>query len=407
MKQILNKFFALFVLALFLVSVVPLALADDESGTNDVEDTDHTEEVDEDDSTQTEHETEIEEEHESEIEVESEYETDNIKEKMHIKLREKLKIRNDAIEHIKRTEIREHVQEVQQNALEHRKEVLERAKMHRENLHENLEQAREHYQEKKEELQEHKVDLKEKREHLLKCKEEGEDICENERHQIRKGVVDQGRQNIDFIIAAFEKMKHRLDDASDISDVDKETIVTMIDAKLADLESAKEQFSALGDDATSEEIKAAAQNLKDVWKEMKPTYKWAVGMVLSSKLSNTITDITDMDDRLIEKIENLESNGFDMSEARDLLTEFEDVVLEADSSVNEAQNLLSTLDVDATSQEIKDTVNKAHQLLQDARHSFDEAKGIIRKLFSLIKDAEHDLTPGEIQVDNEQTGVIA
>ena len=49
-------------------------------------------------------------------------------------------------------------------------------------------------------------------------------------------------------------MKHRLDDADDLSEANKETIFTMIDAKIADLENAKEQFDALGDDATSEEI---------------------------------------------------------------------------------------------------------------------------------------------------------
>lgn len=389
MKQLLNKMLALFVLALFLVSVVPLALADTDADSNDVNETEEEEEVDQDEDDS------VESGQETEIELDHEFKSDDRRKKIHMKLRERLKIREDAVEHIKRVEIREHVKETQQNALEHRREVLDRAKMHREKMHDSLQKAREHYQEKKEELQDHKNELKEKREKLVQCKKESSEECRDERVNIRKGVIDQGKRNINFIIASFEKMKHRLDEASDISEADKDTIVTMIDVKLADLEAAREQFSALTDDATAEEIKEAAQNLRDVWQEMKPTYKWAVGMVLASKLESTVTDITDMDDRIVEKIEALEEEGIDMSEARDLLVEFEDTVIEADSTISEAQELLSTLDNAATSEEIKDVVNSAHKLLQDARQSFNEAKGILRKVFGLIKDAEHGSNPIE------------
>ncbi len=456
MKNITQKLFALFVLALFLVSVVPLALADDvDQDQDDVhedfeEEEEEEEEVEDDERDDKQHAQDMIDKAEEEIakaadqiaqreangkdvskaleileDAKSHYEQalEAFEEEEFIAAerlaKEARNLANDArkgrnaqnpfrrlfrigdkehaqdrVEQVKernqehREEIREHVKEVQERAQEHREEVLKRAHMQREKMHDSLEKAREHYQDKKEELRDHKQDLQDKRKELSECQKNADQECDEERHKIKRGVLNQGRNNIDFIVAAFEKIKHRIDEADDIPENDKESILAMIDAKLAQLESAKEEFDALGDDATAEEIRAAAQNLKDVWHDMKPTYKWAVEMVLASKLANTVDHIETSEDRLEAKIAELEAEGHDMSEAYEVLAELNDVLSGADLSIDEAQALLASLGEDATAGEIREVTQEAHSMLQDVRGTFGEARELLREIFGFLKAAQ-------------------
>lgn len=372
-----TKMAALFVLALFVVSIVPFVAAE-QGGNGQGAMAGASEE--------SEAASDVTAEQVSEKQSEFEKSREELKGRAE-KMREDLKQKREQV----RTEVkgaRKALREQYQDLKEQRGELRE----DRKELHKQWKEKR---GELKQEREQARTELNAEKEALSGCKGSDSANCQEARANAK---VQSGKflnSASQHIIALIESAKERIQ-LSKLSDEEKASLIASLDADLADLDAAQQSIAAIDGNSTKEDIKAAADIVKQSWGKAKNDIKDAMSAVVSTRVSGIEVQMEKLAARFDNAIAKLEAQGKDVTAAKAKEAEFKAKLDSAKALQEQARTLIASGDRAGANEKLK----AAHAELKSANEML---RGIVQEIRGMGGDKELEDEPDEQEPeDNEQ-----
>ncbi|MBW3001631.1 hypothetical protein KY338_00555 [Candidatus Woesearchaeota archaeon] len=344
----MKKLFALFVMAIFLISLVPAAFAIEDAGTDNT-------------TAQA-----------------NQMRAKKIK-PMSVKARaEKLKE--------KHIEIRERYQKNKELMKERLNTAKERRKV-----------AIQHHQEAKEKINARKAQL-------AGCKDNNSTECMDARKETRLQTKRYLTNVAEHILAMIAKTKERVEN-SNLADDDKRDLITKLDEEAEEIASALDMLEELGEDSTKEEFKEITQIIRESWKDLRLIIKKGVGKVANGKIHAINVRLGNLKRKLHKIVDRLENAGKDTSTVKPYLETFDEKLEEAKNHRDRARSLYQEGKIDEAAKATKE----AHGALREAHTAL---KNFVRALKTIkggedaLKGAdteESEETPAEQADDIDET----
>ena len=427
----MKKILSLFVLALFLISLVPIAVADegdensedrmevntaagDNAGNNiklktEVKDDEDGNEVEIRSRLETRNATAMTQE---EIRVRFSDRREELEERLRIQDPEKLirleALSNVAIDNIaglnkdqvekiaalsrarqaelavlNKTQLEERLREIRvrqvRTAEDLRERVLTRQEI--EIARENFENARERYEDAREEYQN-------ARERYLAAKESGDE----------EAALGHAKEVLlraaDSIIEHLERIKAKIEENEHISGETAAQLVEKIGNQIAKIGAIKEKIQAA---ETRDEIKEAAKELRKAWKETEHKARAFAERVVAARVEGVINRAEVLEKKLDAALAKMEERGIEVDVNTEVAA-FSALIQDAKNSSNQAQEKLRQA-INATDRETqKDLVDDAKSLLKDSRKSLKDAHEKLKDIVEKIREAGQ-----ELEIDDDET----
>lgn len=280
------------------------------------------------------------------------------------------------------------------------KDRLERAK-------ENYERAKEHYQNANQKYKEQKELLNSIREKAKECQKDTAE-CRKLRNQsmeaARSIIVNGGKMAIEHL----NKIKEKVGSSEDLSNETAAEIIKQIDDAIAKLQEAVNKAKAA---QTREDLKAAANQIAQIWKEISGKEKAYTAHLLNSRVWNVVKRSEHLSEKLDTTLTNMEEQGIDISPVKPKFDEFEAKIQAADDLYNQAQELIDKARNETNSTKIAELVKQAREKLNQAHTTVKEAHTLLVEIVRQIKQLggtiPEDTSADAIQVVDDNNNIVS
>lgn len=266
----------------------------------------------------------------------------------------------------------------------------------------NFGQIRKEYAQAKADFLTKKTEIAEIREQLNGCRASGGD-CEEEREQAKEASQEQLNNIVDLIQSSLEKIKERVE-GSDLPDNEKESLIEKINEADANIVEAIEKLEALGDEATASEIHDTVKYVKTTWDEVKPTFQWSITMIVNSQIEDLLGTVDITSELLEERITSLEAKGVDVTGLKEIFDNFKDSLDSAKSANDKAKDLASTVEDD---EDVRNALEEMREYHTMAKENIGEAQEALRDLYTKMLQAEAGLLDEDVDEDAADVNVEA
>lgn len=245
----------------------------------------------------------------------------------------------------------------------------------------NFEEAREDYREKRDAF-------KTARDNARKCRGDDSEECDAHRKDMRREAPKFLLKAADTVLHTLERVKAKVD-GSDMSEDNKAKIIASLDERIAAIEDAASTIEGMDENTPKGDVQEAANTIREDWTKSRHLLRRAINHIVNAKLGNIVHKA----DKLAEKLEKirdrLESKGHDVSAIDSALADFEADLEEAKSLHQQALDAFRS-DDESGVQTAQDLHNQARDALKDARDSLREVVKSIRNVEGSVPDAESD-----------------
>ena len=280
---------------------------------------------------------------------------------------EELRMKKDAaVERVNK--VRENIKEVRENVKEIRENIKEKKELYNE--------AKEAFLEKKEQLSE----LKQK----ARCTEESAD-CNSKKKDLRKGVRDHLVKTVELIDSSLQKLQEQVEKSKVLSDEEKKEALQKIAALEQELELKKTELQALADDMTNKELQIKIRELKDLWHTVQKEQRWIVTQLINSKQDNLVDIYVRYGERAEAQIVKLAEQGADVTLLEELLAKYNAKLEE----LKVAHTNAKTAWMNAKSS--PEAMGKAKELQTVFREKATETKAVLRELLRQVNEMQKQL----------------
>ena len=341
----MRKIFAMIVLALFILSVVPMALAEEATDTSDEED------------------------------------------------RRDEELREESME--EKGPKGKNGKGVK--AIERVRERLAKSKVTAEKARERLQEAKENYEEARERFEEHKGKLVEMKKAARGC-EEGSDDCKKGKLNLKVGVKNHLLKTADLILRSLERLSERVEDSKLLTDEQKENALLEIDSLEERLTAEKERVEALAEEATAEELRNAVKNLKETWKEVRKEQKKIIAGLTHSKMGAAVEKHTGLVNSMAARIASLEKAGADVSELQEILERFREHVTQINADYESAKEKWQSADNEL------EALGEWREAQKTVRVSMKESKTLLREFvnkYTELRENVEDVVSEDVEDEEE------
>jgi hypothetical protein len=194
-------------------------------------------------------------------------------------------------------------------------------------------------------------------------------ILKNEKNQARyeKAVKNHLEKVINVLIAKLNRIEAWVNNRKALSATEKQKIISEINSDKVWLEKKKNGL----DEASKEEIRANAKEVREYWKKSRVNIKKVVGQVLLNRVENAVDKAGIAATRIEEAINKAKDNGKDVSNAEKLLADLKIKVSSAKNEVDNARQSFSRIssiqDADKFFREGNQYLKKVHSYLREVR----------------------------------------
>ncbi|MBR9676539.1 hypothetical protein GOV04_00165 [Candidatus Woesearchaeota archaeon] len=257
---------------------------------------------------------------------------------------------------------------------------LEQAQERYQTAKEDYMAARERYEQAKQDYESTKTQLTRVRTQVKDCGSDDTATCDAIRAEYRSKAKDHLENTADRIIEALEKIKAKAEENNNTE------LVAKLEAKIAEVKSAKETVGELDENSDEEDLQEAVKTIKTSAVQAQKTAKVAAGKVVVVKLRNAYNKERNIQKRMQHKLEVMQEQGLDTTEfenalgqvdthldnARDMYLETKDAY---DNAENKAEfNRLASA-ADSKVRQIHQELKLAHQALRKAYVAARQAAG--------------------------------
>jgi len=338
-----KKFFAIFVLMLFMVSVIPFVAAENNGRGQRGADTDV-------------------------VTVDAEPEP--------MKVREEVKERKE----VTAEKTRERVEKTQQKRKELVLQKREVAKERKNMLQSNFEDAKRRYNEAKDKYQNVRETFLERKRMMKECEGQETEECKLARRDANDAAKQFLLNSIERAKTHFEQLQARIGSAEGMSEEEVTEMSEDVNDQMLELEGLAEEVE---DAETNEDLREVANQLENTWKKQKEKANKYAGRLIHSKVGEIIVQARQLEAKLERTMERLEKKGVDISsiDATGVdVAAFGGYIDTARSKFDEAKTLFE-----------EGKVDEAKALVREAHESLKEAHLLLRDLVRNVKAAGGDI----------------
>jgi chromosome segregation ATPase len=211
----------------------------------------------------------------------------------------------------------------------------------------------------------------------------------------------------DSMISHLEKVKTTLQSNEDLTDEEVSEMITKIDAQIKELQDAKAKVEAA---TTKAELKEASKTILDAWRKINRYTLFHIAKIVNARHGGIIVKLKHLELRLQKVLEKMEENGKDTSTIQPLVDEFNQYLEEAKTKFDLAEQKFK--DFKALPEPKGEAGNKliqeAQGYMKEARDSLKNAQEKLKEIVKAVKDAKGDkelaeTTTEEAEEDLEET----
>ncbi len=261
---------------------------------------------------------------------------------------------------------------------------------------ERYQEAKQRYLKAKDAYMKQRQKFDQARKEWKDCKDDSSKVCQEKRQNIKKNAREHLLKAADVMIDHLDRVIERVKSSEDLSDDEVDTIVSNLESRKSDIESAKEKVESLGDDASREDIVALAKTLRADWRKSLMQTKKVVGRAANAKLGNLIERIEKVEEKLYRIRDHLAEKGMDVTALDEQLDNFSSELDAAADNYNQAKEKWKEASSD---QEIADAAKDVHALLQEAKDHLKNARDSLRAAVREIKN----LNNGSLDVEDDSS----
>ncbi len=245
----------------------------------------------------------------------------------------------------------------------------------------NRQEIREDRQEVRADYKEEVQAFKELRMQLLKCKGSDTDTCAQVKLRIKAQSKEHLLKTADKILELLNRLKERVQN-SKIED--KTTLIADIDAGIKKINDEKTKINALPENPTADQIKETAKELRQTWVNVRKTIKLGAEASVNFGVKGVLVRAEMLQTRLDTTLAKLKAEGKDTTQAEASVQAFKDHIAKAKDLAAQAK---AKFEAARNSQEadFDAQVKAGHDLLIQARAELKLAQQSLREAVVSIK----------------------
>ena len=235
---------------------------------------------------------------------------------------------------------------------------------------------------------------------LQLCQDSGEDCLELEGE-----LLEKAKDNLigiaDRLIQHLEKIKSKVESDENMDSDEAQEAIDKLNDLILELEDAKDDVEAA---TNKEELDEAAQEIRDIWSQIQYTGFRYAERVIWGQVKGIFVRSEMLEKKLETVLDRLESKGVDTSELEDLLDQFSDYIEDArskmgdaDDKFGEAKELRAQGDKDGA----KQALEEAKSLTREAHQALKNAHRVLMQIVRSINQNGESFDPDEIDEDED------
>ena len=259
--------------------------------------------------------------------------------------------------------------------------------------------ARSDFEAAKEKFKESKDDFEDARDKLKESREKHDD----------NATLEHAREYLlkvsDALVSHLEKIKAKVQENSNIEANVSARIVAEIDAQIADIKLIKADAQTA---ATKEQIKELAAKLRKKWNTLQHLIELYSKRVESARVQGIVNQGLVLEKRLDHILQEAKDKNISINVGAEIdlfsqkIAESKDKYIQAQAKLSEALNLRAGGEP-ADSSKIKALIDEANQLLKESRELIKQAHDELKIIVKVIKEAYPDADLSEdVEVEVEQ-----
>ena len=260
----------------------------------------------------------------------------------------------------------------------------------------NFDKAKERFDKAKGELDDTREKLKE-----AKAKDNKNETVRNAKDYLLKAA--------DILIAHLEKIKARIQESKNINAEQEAKVVSVIDAKIAEINTIKTEVQAA---TAKEQIKEAAKKLRNLWTNLNHLVNLYSERVVSARVEGIINRGEVLEKKLDNVLEEAKVKGIQIDVSAEISQFSEKIALAKDKYAQAQAKLSAMLELkagNATNDQVKAAADEAKSLLKESRDAIKQAHDILKEIVKKIREAykEADLSKDvEVEVEHGEQGQV-
>lgn len=271
-----------------------------------------------------------------------------------------------------------------------------------EQMRERMKAAKEKYEQARERYEEQKDDLKGLRDRFHGC-EEGDDSdeCTQVRQKVSVGVKNHLTKTTELIEKSLERLTEHVNDSTVLTAEEKQSALDSINVLETKLTAEKERVMAMAETASAEELRSEVKNLKQLWQDVSKQQKRIIAMMTSSKMENLVDKHADLEESMQKRIDAAKEKGIDTTELEALLARFKTAVAKLEADQASARNFWQQ--AENMNKESLEQWRDAQEVVKD---DLKKTREILREFVKLYAELEMS-TAEEAEVNTSKEGATA
>ncbi len=238
----------------------------------------------------------------------------------------------------------------------------------------------------------------EAKERLRECEDADSDECSELRERAQNHSVEMIINSANMIIEHLNKIKEKVE-ASETMDPERaEEIILEINNSISELEEAIAQAESA---ETKDEIKEIAKTVSKLWIRIRHRERLHAASVVKARVWGIMKRSENLEERLDLTLAKMEEQGIDTVDIDTKITEFSEKILNATSKYNEAQELMDGAYLEEDKEKLKEVVDEAKQLIDQAHELLKEAHTLLVEIVRDIKAAGGEIAPETEDDEND------
>ncbi|MFH1440145.1 MAG: hypothetical protein ABIG89_06250 [Candidatus Woesearchaeota archaeon] len=251
---------------------------------------------------------------------------------------------------------------------------------------EKLAEAKDRYLKAKDAYKDNFKEAKEKRERFLELKKE-----KASDEEMLVAAKDYLNHKIDLVISHFEKVKERVQSSENIAEERVQEETDNLNENIATLEEMKTSVDAA---ESKEDIKEIASELKNFWGKFRSSVKgYALGLI-NEKIKGVIVNGNDLEKKLDMMLNGVELRGLEITDELDAkIDKFSGNIERARQSYQESTELLAKAkELRKNNEDVADEIKEEYKgLVEQSKEKMMESKRFIKDAHDLLKDIIKEL----------------
>lgn len=232
------------------------------------------------------------------------------------------------------------------------------------------------------------------------CMSNETDECSEAKEKIKTEAKGFMSNSIDKVLNFLNKLKSKVESSDALTDEQAKEIIAEIDAKIAEVESAKQTIETSTDKA---EIKLAAKTIKEIWSDAHSVMKKSIARLTSAKIGGILVKIEHLKTKLANILKKMSAKGIDVTNLNASLEAFDSHIKSAGDSYTLAVQKYADA-AEKTGQESSDLMKEATDYLRTAHSELKEANKVLKDIVAGIKSKEPDALETSDETEDNETG---